>query len=184
MDVKQSYFDFLAAQGARDKVAKIIRKGIEEWKQQTAYEWKPTVNDFGDTSGELYQMYDKGKILTIGEVFKTDIDVLTAYSGNSEATYCSGCGLRYPIVAENISWDINKCLGELHSEWILMHRDELLEGQNQDPVGEEWEDCDYIEYITEYVLDDVYMNREWMEQEFPEYLDHDNFDELVFDIDD
>lgn len=188
MNVKQSYFDFLQEQGAKEKVQDIIRKEIAEWKQKRAYEWKPTANDFGDTSGELYQMYDKGKILTIGEVLKTDIEVLTAYSGNSEATYCSGCGLRYPNVAEEISWEINKCLGDFRGEWILLHRDELMEGQGQDPVGEEWEDDDYMEYINERVLDGEYMNYEWMKQEFPQYIYEDEdipmAADLLFDIDD
>ena len=188
MNVKQSYFDFLAKQGAKQKIQAIIEHDINEWKQQKAHEWKPTVNDFGDTSGELYQMYNDGKALTIGDICNTDIEVLTAYSGRSEATYCSGCGLRYTKVAEEISWDINKCLGTLHSEWILEHRDELLEGQNQDPVGEEWEDDDYIEYIDEHVLVDEYLNYEWMQQEFPEYIyqeeDIPMSPELLFDIND
>ena len=188
MNMKQSYFDFLAAQGAKEKVQAIIDKEIAEWKNERAYKWKPTVNDFGDTSGELYQMFDKGKALTIGDTCKTDIEVLLAYSGRSEATYCSGCGLRYTKVSEEISWNINKCLGGLRSEWILKHRDELLEGQNQDPVGEEWEDEDYIEYIDEHVLDGEYLNYEWMQQEFPQYIYQEDDipmgPELLFDIDD
>ena len=188
MNIKQSYFDFLAERGAKEKVKTIIDKEIAEWKEQRAYEWKPTVNDFGDTSGELYQRYAGGKALTIGDIAKTDIEVLTAYSGDSEATYCSGCGLRYMKVAERISWHINDCLGKMHSEWILMYRDELLEGQGQDPIGEEWEDEDYIEYIDERVLDGVYLNYEWFRQYLPEYIykeDEENprYDELIFDID-
>lgn len=188
MNVKQSYFDYLAAQAAKEKVQAIINNGIAEWKQKRAHEWKPTVNDFGDTSGELYQIWRDGKTLTIGEVFKTDMEVLLAYSGNSEPTYCSGCGLHYTNVAEEISWEINKCLGELLVEWALLHRDELMGGQGQVPVGDEWGDDDYWEYINERVLDGKYLNYEWMKQEFPQYI-YEEEDipiaaDLVFNIDD
>lgn len=34
MNVKQSYFDFLQEQGAKEKIQAVIRKGIDDWKQQ------------------------------------------------------------------------------------------------------------------------------------------------------
>jgi hypothetical protein len=34
MNVKQSYFDFLAKQGAKEKVKAIIEHDIREWKKE------------------------------------------------------------------------------------------------------------------------------------------------------
>ena len=188
MDAKQSYFDFLANQGAKQKVKDIIAKGIEEWKKHLAYEWKPSTNDF-DYSGGLHQIFNKEthKPMTIGEICKTDMDVLLSYSGNSEATYCSRWGLRYPSVAEDISWEINKCLCGLRGEWIMKHRDELMDGCGEDYIGEEWSDDDIIEYVDENVLTDDYFNYDWMEQKFPEYIHQEDGvpmgPELIFNID-
>lgn len=182
MDAKQSYFDFLAAQGAKQKVKDIIAKGIEEWRQKQAYEYEAGEFQPRDWSGRVNQVPHK----TIGDICKTDMDVLLAYSGDSEATYTSHYGFRFLKVADRIGSDINTCLCNLRSEWILKHRDELMEGQNQDPVGEEWEDDDYVEYIDEHVLDGEYFNYDWMEQEFPEYIHNDEdtpmAPELIFYI--
>lgn len=52
MNLKQSYFDFLAAQGAKEKVKEIIAKGIERWKKEPAYEYEPGVDPYtNDYSG-------------------------------------------------------------------------------------------------------------------------------------
>ena len=59
MNVKQAYFDFLAKQGAKQKVKTAIENGISKWKNRPAYEYKSTINDFGDTSGEVNRIYGK-----------------------------------------------------------------------------------------------------------------------------
>ena len=182
MNTKESYFDFLAKQGAKQKVQAVIAKGIEEWKKERAYEYEAGEFQENDYSGRVNMIHGK----TIGDICKTDMEVLNAYTGRSEATYCSHYGLNFTKVADEISWDINKCLGDLHSEWILQHRDELMEGHDEDYIGEKWSDDELIEYIDECVLVDEYMNYEWMKIEFPQYIYQDEDipmnAELIFDI--
>ena len=38
MNIKQSYFDFLNANGAKEKIENVITAKIEEWKMQQAIE--------------------------------------------------------------------------------------------------------------------------------------------------
>ena len=164
------YYDFLTRQGAKEKVREIIGNSIKEWKQHRAYEWEPSVNDFGDTSGELHMVFANGRPQTIGDVCKTDMEVLTAYSGNKEPTYSSGCGWHYLTVADEISGHIDSCLCALRSEWILQHHEELMEAQVQSYRAEDWEDWEICDYVDENVLDGDYWNYEWMKQEFSEYI--------------
>ena len=183
MNLKESYFDFLTKQGAKQKVQAVITKGIEEWKKERAYEYEAGEFQENDYSGRVNMIHGK----TIGDICKTDIEVLKAYTGRSEATYCSHYGFNFTRVADEISWDINKCLGCLQSEWILQHRAELMDGQDKDYIGEEWSDEELIEYIDERVLVDEYLNYEWMQQEFPEYNTQDEdipMSDYLFNIDD
>lgn len=185
MNVKQSYFDFLHEQGAKEKVQAVIRKGIDEWKQKQAYEYKPGTDPYtGDYSGEVWQIPGK----TIGDICKTDMEVLEAYSGRSEATHMSKCGLSYNRVADEITWDINNCMGELRGEWAMQNLDELLawKGMERD---HEWEEDDIYEVISEQILVDEYLNYEWMKETFPEYIEVSDampgrYEELIFDVDD
>lgn len=185
MDIKQSYYAYLQEHGAKEKIQKIIAEGIEVWKKRPAYEWKPTVNDFGDTSGELYQVHGENihEVKTIGDVCKTDIEVLTSYSGNSEATYCSGCGLRYPNVAEDISYDINDCLTKLREQFISANADALF-AEFDIEHDDSWSDDDiYIALDEAMIDDDCSLNYDWMVKEFPQYLDDDSSgEESVFDV--
>lgn len=175
MNVKQLYFDFLAKRGAKEKIQAIIRKDIDEWKQQQAFEWVPGVGDFGDVSGELRTIWDKGHAQTIGDVCKTDTDVLLSYSGNSEATYCSGCGLRFPKVAEEISRNINRCLDELCGEFILKNADALFEEYGIEHESDWTEDDIYLELDEAIKLNEGLLNFEWMQQTFPEYETEDDY---------
>ena len=114
MNIKQSYFDFLAKHGAKQKVQAIIEHDINDWKQQRAYAYNPDDNDPGDRSGRCWSIHDK----TIGDIAKTDIEVLKAYTGDSEATYTSGCGLTWLRVAERITSHIDDCLSTFKGQFI------------------------------------------------------------------
>lgn len=184
MNVQQSYFDFLQKQGAKEKIQSVIRKGIDKWKQHQAYEYKPTVNDFGDTSGEVNPIYGK----TIGDICKNDSEVLLADSGNSRATYCSGHGLDFNNVAYEISWDICDELFALRNKWILKHLHELLEEYDVKDYDESWTETDVYEVIGEQMRLDKFYDHIWMAETFPEYLlDEDgepseHIQDLVFNI--
>ena len=186
MNIKQSYFDFLQEQGAKEKIQAVIRKGIDEWKKEPAYEWKPTVNDFGDTSGELYRIYGK----TIGDICKTDGEVLMAYSGNSEATFCSGHGLDFNCVAIEVGWDVNNVLYTLRREWMMKHLKDLLEEYNVTDYDESWTEDDVWECLGEEMRMDEHYDHIWMAETFPEFLLDDdgkpsgNKDDLIFGITD
>lgn len=184
MDFKQSYYAYLQEQGAKGKVKAIIAQGIEEWKREQAYEYEAGEFQPRDWSGRVNQVPHK----TIGDVCKTDMEVLMAYSGRSEATYTSHYGFRFLKVADHISDNINTCLCELRSEWILQHHEELMEGQGENYKDENWEDWEICEYIDENVLVGEYLNYDWMQQEFPEYIcqeeDTPMAGELIFHIDD
>lgn len=194
MNVKQSYFDFLAAQGAKEKVQAIIAKGIEKWKKEPAYEYEPSVDPYtGDYSGEVNRIGDK----TIGDICKTDIDVLKAYTGRSTATYTSHCGLSFGNVAEDISEDINSCLSDLRHDFIRQNEKELVEYFNDDieqllSKKLEWIKRKYFDlplcdagydYITDFLSDEV-PHYDWMAEQFPEYMVDDDIctRDYLFDI--
>ena len=165
MNVKQSYFDFLAEQGAKEKIQAIIRKDIDEWKQQQAYRYDPDDNDPGDYSGHCHMMSGK----KIGDIAETDIEVLKAYTGDSEATYTSGCGLRWLRVADRIGWNINDKLSELKGEFILKNADALFEEYDIERE-DDWTDDDIYESLSDaIILNENSLNIEWMMRELPEY---------------
>lgn len=165
MNVKQSYFDFLAEHGAKEKIQAIIRKDIDEWKKQQAYYYEPDDNDPGDHSGHCHMMGDK----TIGDIAKTDIEVLKAYTGDSEATYTSGCGLRWLRVADRIGWDINDMLSKMKGEFILKNADALFE-EYDIKRKYDWEEDDIHECLDEAMAwNENSLNIDWMMQELPEY---------------
>lgn len=165
MNVKQSYFDFLQEQGAKDKIQAIIRKGIDEWKQQQAYRYEADDNDPGDYSGHCHMM--RGK--KIGDIATTDMGVLIAYTGDSEATYTSGCGLRWLRVADRIGQNINDKLSELKGEFILKNADALFEEYDINRE-DNWTDDDIYESLSEaIILNEDALNSEWMIQALPEY---------------
>ena len=179
MDIKQSYYAYLQEHGAKEKIQKIIADGIEEWKKRPVYEWKPTVNDFGDTSGELYQVHGENihDVKTIGDIAKTDIEVLKAYTGYSEATYTSGCGLRWVRVAESISSNIDDCLSTLKGQFIKENAEALFEEYDIEH-DDSWSEDDTFLTIYEAMSNEFggALHYEWMQQEFPEY-ENDDFEE-------
>lgn len=177
MNVKQSYFDFLQEQGAKEKVQAIIRKGIDEWKQQQAYAYHPDDNAPGDYSGRCWSIHDK----TICDIAKTDIEVLKAYTGDSEATYASGCGLRWLRVADRIASDIDDCLSGLKGLFVSKNSDALFE-EYDIGHGETWTEDDIFQTLDEAMIDEFSgtLHYEWMQQEFPEY-ENDDFEDFHVD---
>lgn len=177
MNVKQSYFDFLAKQGAKEKIQTIIRKGIDEWKQKQAYAYHPDDNDPGDYSGHCHMMGDK----TIGDIAKTDMEVLKAYTGDSEATYTSGCGLRWLRVADRVTSDIDDCLSTLKGQFIKENAEALFEEYDIEH-DESWSEDDVFQTLDEAMINDFdsTLHYDWMQQEFPEY-ENDDFDDWHVD---
>ncbi len=166
MNVKQAYFDFLKEQGAKEKVQTIIRKGIDKWKQHPAYEFHPDDNDHGDFSGHCWNIHNK----TIGDIAKTDVEVLKAYTGDNEATYTSGCGLHWLRVGDRIGWDISDRLCEFRGMFIQQNADILF--NEYDIIREnDWTDDDIFLTLDEAItLNDHGLNINWMMKEFPEYI--------------
>lgn len=165
MDVKKSYFDFLAEQGAKEKIQAVIRKGIDEWKKEQAYYYAADDNDPGDYSGHCHMDGDK----KIGDIAKTDMEVLKAYTGDSEATYTSGCGLRWLRVADRIGWNINDELSKLRGEFILKNANTLFE-EYDIKREDDWTDDDIVMTLDEAMtMNDYGLNIDWMMQELPEY---------------
>lgn len=184
MNVKQLYFDFLAKQGAKEKIQNIIRKDIDEWKQHHAYYYEPDDNDPGDYSGHCHMIGDK----TIGDIAKTDIEVLKAYTGDSEATYASGCGLRWLRVAERITSNIDDCLSTLKGEFIRDNAEALFDEYDIEH-DDSWSEDDTFFAIDEAMIDDFSssLHYEWMQREFPEYKNDDLEDwnsDYLFDVKD
>lgn len=168
MNVKQSYFDFLTKQGAKEKVKAIIEHDIREWKEAQAYRYNPEDNDPGDRSGHCWSISGK----TIGDIAKTDREVLLAYTGDSEATYTSGCGLNWLRVADRISENINDCLSELKSKFIKENTEALFEEYDIEH-DDSWTWPDTFFAIDEAMIFDFdsALHDEWMQQQFPEYAD-------------
>ena len=182
MDVKQSYFDFLAEQGAREKVKALIAKEIEEWKAQPAYEYEAGEFQENDYSGRVNRIPNK----TIGDIAQTEMQVLMSYTGDSEATYCSHYGFNFLIVADRMSWHINDVLSELRGKFFLKYQKDMFALLGIVPE-EDWTDDDIYEAISENY--DEYLNYEWFRQEFPEYIykedeESPRYNELIFDIND
>lgn len=116
------------------------------------------------------------------------MEVLEAYSGRSEATFMIKCGLSFNRVADEITWNINDCMGELRGKWAMQNLEELLtwKGIERNP---EWEEDDIYEVISEQILVDEYLNYEWMKETFLEYIEVSDampgrYEELIFDITD
>ena len=177
MNVKQSYFDFLASQGAKKKVQDIIEHNINEWKQQPAYEYHADDNDAGDFSGHCWRISEK----TIGDIAKTDINVLKAYTGDSEATFANGCGLRWLRVADRIASNINDCLSTLKGQFIKENAEALFEEYDIEH-DDSWSDDEIFFAIDESMIDDFSstLHYDWMQQEFPEY-ENDDFEDWHVD---
>lgn len=177
MNVKQAYFDFLAKQGAKQKVQAIIERDINEWKKQQAYEYHPDDNDPGDYSGHCWSIHDK----TIGDIAKTDIEVLKAYTGDSEATYTSGCGLAWLRVADKITYNIDDCLSTLKGQFIKENAEALFEEYDIEH-DESWSEDDIYLTLDEAMIDEASASwhYDWMQQEFPEY-ENDDFDDWHVD---
>ena len=152
MNIKQSYFDFLNANGAKEKIENVITAQIEEWKQQPYYEYEAGEDEFGDRSGRVNRIQGK----TIGDMCDTYGKVLTAYSGNSEATYVNHCGLSYNSVADEISDDINDEFVSLYTTWIKQNREEIFAELGIDDYDETWDDKDmYIAVRDYYIIHNV-----------------------------
>lgn len=182
MNVKQSYFDFLAAQGAKQKVQAIIEHDINEWKKAQAWYYEADDNAPGDYSGHCHMNGDK----TIGDICKTDMDVLKAYTGDSQATYTSGCGLHWMRVAERISRNINDCISQIRSQFISENADALFEEYDIEHDADWTEDDIFLTLDEAMTQNDYGLNFEWMQQEFPEYILIDDEDlparDYMFDI--
>lgn len=182
MNVKQSYFDFLAKQEAKQKVKAVIEKGLSEWKTAQAYRFEDDEDPWtGDYSGHVWMIPDK----KIGDIATTDIQVLKAYTGDSVATYVSRCGLHYTIVAERISDDINDCLSSIRGEFIEQNANALFE-EYDIKREDDWNEDDVFLTLDEAIcLNDHGMDFEWMRIEFPEYsIDDDELPgkDYMFDI--
>lgn len=182
MNIKQSYFDFLNANGAKEKIENVITAQIEEWKQQPYYEYEAGEDEFGDRSGRVNRIQGK----TIGDMCDTYGKVLTAYSGNSEATCVSHCGLSYNSVAKEISDDINDEFVSFYTTWIKQNREEIFAELGIDDYDETWDDQDMYIAVREHcdMVDD--MNDEWFCQNIRQYFigedgqPTDNENDLVF----
>lgn len=178
MDVKQSYFEFLQEQGAKEKIQAVIRKGIDEWKQQPAYEYESCTDPYtGDYSGRVNRIYGK----TIGDICKTDMEVLKAYAGDSEATYASGCGLRWLRVADRVTSDIDDCLSTIKGQFIKENAEALFEEYDIEHDGS-WSEDDVFLTLDEAMINEfsASLHYEWMQQEFPEY-ENDDFEDWHVD---
>ncbi len=173
MNVRQSYFDFLQEQGAKEKIQAVIRKGIDEWKQKQAYAYHPDDNDPGDYSGQCWSIHNKA----IGDICKTDLEVLKAYTGDSEATYASGCGLRWLRVADRITSSIDDCLSEMKGMFISKNADTLFEEYDIEH-DDSWTENDIFLTLDEAIIKEfsASLHYEWMQKEFPEY-ENDDFDD-------
>ena len=168
-EITQSYYEFLDNHRAKEKLKEIIEDGLENWKQNTAYEWFPGANRY-DYSGELKPVIVDGCIQRICDVHKTDVDILQAYSGNRVLTLCNCWKVYYLTVADELSDEINECLYDFRSKWANEHCDELMVGHEQDYKDKKWNNeqiCDYVDYV--YFRDES-LNYDWMFENFPEYL--------------
>jgi len=184
MNIKESYFAFLDQNNAKEKVEKVIADQIEEWKKQPYYEYEAGEDEFGDHSGRVNRIQSK----IIGDMCDTYGKVLTAWSGNSEATYVSHCGLSYKSVAEEISDDIDTVFCTLYIEWIKQNREELFAQLGIDDYDETWEDFDMYMAVHENAKMEDDLNYEWFCHNIRQYFigedgqPTDNEDDLVFRI--
>ena len=172
MNVRQTYFDFLARQGAKQKIQAIIMDGIAYWRQQQAYYYDSNTNeDPDDNSGYCFPDGDK----TIGDIAHSDIEILNAYTGKREASHDSGRGWNWLDVSDHIQQDINYCLGGLRNQFIKENADALFE-QYGIKCKPSWDECVIHEELSEALSEyDYGLNEDWMMQEFPEYVVDDEY---------
>lgn len=185
-DIQQSYFAFLDKKNAKDAVGKIIADGIEKWKKCDAYEEVDGEFQPNDWSGELNKIEGK----TIGDIAKTDMDVLQACTGGREPTYVSHYGWHFTKVDGEISYDINQYLNGILCEFIRQNEEALVAYYNDDieqvvgrgyvrrkdfalPLGEVG-----FDYIKDF-LGDEGLNSDWMCEKFSQYTSADLFIEVM-----
>lgn len=171
-DIQQSYFAFLDKKNAKDAVGKIIADGIEKWKKCDAYAYEPVEFQPNDFSGRVVEIEGK----TIGDIAKTEIDILWSHTGESLAAHMSHYGLDFPTVAEDISNDINQYLNSLLCEFVLQNEEALLE---------------YYKYTIEHNLlkgvgfkkkdfvSEEELHNDWMWENFTKYMSEDCFDDVI-----
>lgn len=152
IDITEKLKVYLDSIGGKEAVEKIINDGIEKFKNNQAYEWYDNGCTF-DMSGEIRKIPGK----TIGDIWEKDLDILQALTGNSEATYISGCGLLWNNVAHEISYDISEYLYKAEEGYVLSHKDEIRKEIGfEDEITEEnlLDVMDYIETINICIMHD------------------------------
>lgn len=160
MNIENEFRNYLNSKSVKETVQRIISEGIQKYLSHQAYEWCDDECPY-DRSGGTRKIEGK----TIGDICKTDLEVLQAFTGDSYATYVSGCGLSWCTVAYHLCSQINNVFQEETESFIVKNWDEVctelgLKGEyneeNYEKVIEEWN-----------VINSIYFY-EW----FPQYIIH------------
>lgn len=156
-DVEKQFKKYLSDNNAKEELAKLISNGIDKFKSKNAYKWYDDGNPY-DSSGSVIKL-DK----TIGEICKTDIEVLQALSGNSTATYISHYGLSWDTVADELCYEINDFFHNHTKRFVFENKEKVCEKVGFEEELEEDNFCDFYDY---FLPDYHSIFEEW----FPEYI--------------
>lgn len=91
---------------------KIAEKVVYWFLKGEKYDIDYSQNVPYDCSGEIYMVsekFDKNDYSSLG-------DFLDEYTGNREATYCSGCGWGYPTYGDELDYFLTELLCEIYEE--------------------------------------------------------------------
>lgn len=175
MNIELEFRNYLEQHDAKNIVSKIIADGVEEYKSHPAYEWYDNGCDY-DRSGSVRCLYGK----TIGDICTTDIEILQALTGQSEATYMSGCGLSWNTVAHELCYRITDRFSEWTHDFIFENKQEVCKELKFD---EELNDDNYIDLLDLWEIINGVIFHEWFPTEYtiPYKKDKYEWEEELFD---
>ena len=156
MDVYKDYSDYLLSKGCKEEIKAFISEQIESWKKSVACVWYDNHDPY-DHSGDIKVLYDK----KIGDIAKTDLEVLKCLTGDKKATYVSGRGWDFQTVGEDIGSQITDIFAKYYPQYISENKKALCEEFKLQPDcnNDDFMDCFWNEIMHFRIVD------EW----FPEY---------------
>lgn len=174
MNIEDEFRNYLNSKNVKETVQKIISGGIQKYLSHQAYEWHDGECPY-DRSGSTRKIEGK----TIGDLCKTDLEVLQAFTGDSYATYVSECGLSWCTVAYHLCSLINDVFRGETESFIVKNWDEVCaelgckgeyNEENYEKVIEEWDIINSIyfyEWFPQYIIHEKVGNgHEWDKEVF------------------
>lgn len=169
MDIEAHFKRYLSEHNAKEVLSKIIKDGIDEYKKHPAYRWYDDGNPY-DHSGVTTPVYGK----TIGDIYKTEVEILQALTGNHTATFESGYGWNYNTVGDELSDRITEQFSTWTHDYIFSLKEDICKELN---FNEELTEDNYWELLDNWNI----INACIFYEMFPEYEIHCKNDDFEWD---